>query len=456
MKKRIKKRNLVIFTILLILIICNFTIYLTKNNQKDVTIKQNLQKEEKNQTKKERIISNILVYNTEEIITEEFLEWITEQYSLEILEKIETSLKESENNTKIWHQLTGNSLYVLFDEYKQISSNRIKKLTTKAKRSEAILSFIGDVSLADNWYIMPKYDERGKKIYGILSENVVEILKSSDITIANNEFTISNRGEKMPNKFYTFRGKSERLNIYNEMGVNLVTLANNHIYDFGEIAFNDSLEALEQYGIPYIGAGRNIEEATQPYYYIINGYKIGFVNATRAEKFILTPEATTTTGGVFRCYNPMSFIDLIQKTKKNSDYVIALVHWGKEDSSELEQVQIETSKQYIDAGADIIIGSHAHTLQGIDFYQDKAIIYNLGDFIFNNETKDTGIFQLKIDSDGIFSYYFKPCKEENEYTYLLSGEEQKRVLSKIQFLSPNITIKEDGEFYSRNNTSQSN
>ena len=77
--------------------------------------------------------------------------------------------------------------------------------------------------------------------------------------------------------------------------------------------------------------------------------------------------------------------------------MVALVHWGKEDSHELESVQKETSRIYIDAGADIIIGSHAHVLQGIEFYNHKPIIYNLGDFIFNDETKDTGIFQIKMN-----------------------------------------------------------
>lgn len=254
----------------------------------------------------------------------------------------------------------------------------------------------------------------------------------------------------MPKKYYTFRASPDRLSIYEEMGVNLVTLANNHIYDYGETAFYDALDALEDYNIPYIGAGRNIEEAKLPFYYIINGYKIGFVNATRAEKFILTPEAKENSGGVLRCYDPTTFISVIEETKKNSDFVIALVHWGKEDSSELEQAQLETAPKYIDAGADLIIGTHAHTLQGIDFYNNKAIVYNIGDFIFNHETKDTGIFQLKIDNEGNFKYYFLPCYQKDKYTSLLTGDEQARVLNKMRNFSPNITITEAGEIIQNN------
>ena len=103
-----------------------------------------------------------------------------------------------------------------------------------------------------------------------------------------------------------------------------------------------------------------------------------------------------------------------------------------------------------DVGADLIVGTHAHTLQGIDFYNDKAIVYNIGDFIFNHETKDTGIFQLKIDNEGNFKYYFLPCQQKDKYTFLLNGNEQIRVLNKMRKLSPNITITKYGEIIQNN------
>lgn len=249
----------------------------------------------------------------------------------------------------------------------------------------------------------------------------------------------------MPGKYYTFRASPKRLPIYNEMGVDLVTLANNHVYDFGKTAFYDMINSLNEYKIPYIGAGKNINEAKQPYYFIVNGYKFAFVNATRAEKIILTPEATDTEGGVFRCYDPTAFINVIKEVKKESDYVIALIHWGREDSHELENVQIETSKLYIDAGADVIVGSHAHVLQGVEFYNNKLIVYNLGDFIFNNETKDTGIFQMKINNNGSLEYYFIPAYESGEYTKLLTDSEKERVIKNMNSWSRNATIDNTGK-----------
>ena len=442
MKKRKKRKLKLWFKLLLtfiFIISIITTIYLIINsNKKNITIKKHI-------ITTDEVITNILSHDIDKNITKEFLLWINDNYSKETLLKLNKELKDNSYNTNTWHTITGNSLIVLQDlyqdKYKNMSNITIKDIKTK----EISLDFIGDVSLADDWYIAPKYDERGKKIYGILSEEVVKELNSTSLTIANNEFTISNRGEKMPGKYYTFRASPSRIPIYNEMGVDLVTLANNHVYDYGKLAFLDMLESLDKYKMPHIGAGKNLADASTPYYFIINGYKIAFVNANRSEKNILTPGATDTEPGVLRCYDPTYFTNLIKNTKQESDFLIALLHWGKEDHHELETVQVETSKAYIDAGADLIIGTHAHVLQGIDFYKDKAIIYNIGDFIFNHEDKDTMILKTIIDNDGNFKYYIIPAHQKDKYTYLLTGNDKERVINNIINYSNNsINIDSNG------------
>ena len=389
------------------------------------------------------LINNIKNTIDDENIDDNFLTWIYENYQIDALKKIDSYLENNQYDENIWHKATGNSYLVLNDLYNNTYNNmdNVKIINTS---KENTISFVGDVSLADNWYIMPKYDERNKGIYGILSEDTVKVMTETDIMVINSEFTISDRGEKIP-KLYNFKASPKRIPIYNEMGADLLTLANNHVYDYGKEAFYDMLDSLNEYKIPYIGAGKNIDEAKEPYYFILNGYKIAFINATRAEKNIKTPEATETEGGVFRCYDPEPLKKVISETKKNSDYIILLVHWGSEDSHELEDVQIDTSKTYLDAGADVIVGTHAHVLQGIDFYNHKPIIYNLGDFIFNNETKDTGIFQIKLNDNGEMQYYFIPAKQENEYTKLLYDNERERVINNINSWSHNATINKDGE-----------
>ena len=440
-RKRKKKRRLkkwvwisILLIIVLICIVIIFAMFGKNNNKSNNAVKK---------IKSNKIsISDILNKIDDKDIDNDFLNWYRDNYDIN---KLYNYLDKNDYNRNIWHKLSGNSFIVLKDLENDSYKNMDNVKIINNKKNIFSFGFVGDVSLADNWYIMPEYDKRGKGIYGILDKNVVDIMTKSDIMIANSEFTISDRGEKMKGKYYTFRGSPKRIPIYNEMGVDLVTLANNHVYDFGSVAFNDMLDALDKYKMPYIGAGHNINEASKPYYYVANGYKIGLVNASRAEKLLLTPGATDTSEGVFRCYDPEKLISVIKDVKSKSDYVILLLHWGREDSHDLENVQIETSKQYIDAGADIIVGSHAHVLQGFEFYNSKFISYNLGDFIFNHETKDTGILEVSLDNEGKFKYKFIPCLEKDKYTKLLTDSEKTRVLNLMKSWSRgNINIDSDG------------
>lgn len=312
---------------------------------------------------------------------------------------------------------------------------------------DTTISIVGDISLADNWSVMPAYDARGQGVDGILSAEALDIMRSSDFMVANSEFTVSNRGSAIPGKAYTFRAAPERLSIYYDMGVDLVTLANNHVYDYQGDAFNDMLDAFDKHDIPHIGAGHNLEEAKKAYYYKApSGQTIAFVNASRAEKWgIDTPGATETTGGILLCYDTTEFVDAIKTAKANADIVIAIIHWGTESSHVLEQVQIDTAREYIDAGADIIVGGHAHTLQGIDYYNGKPIIYNLGDYIFNDMSEPTAIFQVKINPEGEMHYYFIVGWQENEYTRILEGDERADLVRQVESWSPNIIISEDNE-----------
>lgn len=317
----------------------------------------------------------------------------------------------------------------------------VKIIETKDKIT---LDFVGDVSLADNWYIAPKYDSRGG-ISGVLGDTMLEEMKSATVMVANSEFTVSNRGTKMKGKTYTFRAKPERLKIYDEMGVDLVSLANNHVYDFGKDAFLDMLDSFEKYEIPHVGAGRNLAEAKKPFFFIINGKSFAFFGATRAEKNILTPGATKTSEGVFRCYDPTEAVELIKELREDTDYVIPMIHFGRENSHDLEKEQVSSAKQYIDAGADMVVGHHAHVLQGVEIYKDKPIIYNLGNFLFNDQEVETALYKVVMDADGKMDYYVLPALQKNEKTVLLDGKQKQKIIDEMNSWSMNAKLSSDGK-----------
>ena len=433
LKKWVKVSLLLIGSVLVLFLVLN-------------TFLKNTKKENKEEPKEETKIDYEKIVNyklKDKNISKEFISWVGENYEGS-LKKLSDSLYEKEYNESVWHEVTGYSYLVLNDLYnkKYDSMDNVKIIESSGVST---LSFIGDVSLADNWAIMPEYDARGKKVLGILSQEVVDTMNNSTLMVANSEFTVSTRGQAMAGKQYTFRANPSRLSVYGEMGMDLVTLANNHVYDFGRDAFLDMLDAFDNIKMPRIGAGRNAAEARKPYYFIIGGYKFAFVNATRAEKYILTPEATDTNPGVFRCYDPTNMQNLISEVRKESDYVIAIIHFGKEGYHELEDEQVRSAKLYVDAGADAVIGHHAHALQGIEFYKDKPIVYNLGDFIFNALREETAMFQIKLEEDGTMNYYILPALQNNCYTEFLKGQDKQDLINKILSWSINVNIDSEGK-----------
>ena len=281
------------------------------------------------------------------------------------------------------------------EDIPSISENQ--EIDFEEKELDITLAFAGDLSLADNYLVMEYYRKEGKEnIANCIDPAYIKLMTDADIMWINNEFCYSNQGSPMSGKQYTFRANPENVSILKELGVDIVGLANNHVYDFGEQAFLDTLATLKNAGITYVGAGATIDEASAPVYVALDGYRIAYVCATRAEKNIKTPQATESSGGVFRCYDNTAFIEKIKQAKSNADFVIALPHWGTEYSTTLEQEQIDGARAYIDAGADAVIGSHTHCLQGIDFYENKPILYSLGNFWFNDYSLKTMLLQLHI------------------------------------------------------------
>lgn len=424
---------LVIFVILVILFVCCFDF-----------------KEKEEPVKKIDYVSLILKLENN-LLDENFLLWLNDNYNEEVMKDLYNGLKENTFDNSFWHNKTGNSYIVLQDLYFNMYENRSDLKYIEGSKESVSIGFAGDVSLADNWAIMPKYISRNKGVYGILSEDMVNYMTNLDWMNVNSEFAFSNRGTKMAGKQYTFRANPSHVNIYNDMSVDMVALANNHVYDYGQDAFYDTLNTLKSNNLPYVGAGVNKEEAEKSYYLVINGYKISFLNATRAEKYIMTPEAKESSPGVFRCYDTTRLVERIKEEKLKSDFVVVIVHWGKETYHTLEQVQIDTGKVYIDSGADLVVGHHAHVLQGMEFYKGKLIAYNLGNFIFNSQTVDTGILKWELANDGSSKYYFYPGIQSECYTRGVSGQDALNLYSKMTGWSINANFLEDGQIVERIN-----
>lgn len=329
----------------------------------------------------------------------------------------------------------------------ECSEEAYEEIPTEAENQplDITLAFAGDLSLADNYVVMDYYhNEAEEDLANCIDSAYIKRMNDADVMWINNEFCYSDQGSPIPGKAYTFCAAPENVSILKELGVDIVGLANNHVYDFGPEAFADTLATLRGAEIAYVGAGADIKEASAPVYVDVDGYKIAYVAATRAEKNIKTPEATETSGGVFRCYDNTDYIEKIKEAKANADYVIALPHWGAEHSTILEAAQTDGAKEYIDAGADAVIGAHTHCLQGMDFYNGKPIIYSLGNFWFDDYTLDTMLLELHLTgtTDHVqVTVEMVPGTQSERVTRMSSTvQERNRIYAYMESISSNIGI----------------
>lgn len=323
----------------------------------------------------------------------------------------------------------------------------------KSNKTDGIVTigFVGDILFDDEYAIMASLLSRGKSLENAISEPLLAKMQDVDIMMVNNEFPYTDRGTPTEGKTYTFRADPSTVSYLEDMGADIVSLANNHIYDFGEVGFLDTLNTLEEQGMPYVGAGRNLEEASSPVYFISGDMKIAFVAATQIERLDNpdTKGATENSAGVFRCWNPQRLYEVVAKAKEDSDFVIVYIHWGTENVSEPDWAQLEQAPKLAEAGADLIIGDHPHCLQGIQYFGDVPVIYSLGNFLFNSKTLDSCMVQVDISLQGIESFQFIPAIQKDCRTDFAYGEEKDRIISYMNSISYGVNIDSEGIVTSR-------
>ena len=319
---------------------------------------------------------------------------------------------------------------------------------TPSAEGEISLVFAGDILFDDGYAVMAKMKSRGKGIDGSIAPELLEQMRGADIFMVNNEFTYTKRGSPTPGKTFTFRADPAYASYLIDMGADLVSLANNHSYDYGEVSLTDTLDTLQSIGMTYVGAGSNLEEAVKPVSFIAGDVKIAFLSATQIER-VDNPDtkgATENSPGVFRCRNVDMLLEEVTRAKAENDFVVVYIHWGTESTSELDWAQKEQAPKIAAAGADLIIGDHPHVLQGITYYGETPVIYSLGNFLFNSKTLDTCLVKVTLDSESgaLKNFQFIPALQKDCYTSLLAGSEKDRVIRYMQSLSPEVLIDGNG------------
>ena len=264
------------------------------------------------------------------------------------------------------------------------------------------LTFVGDIMLSEGVGKVAKQ-------HGVpyLFAGVKKQLTADDLTIGNLECAVSTRGAR-EEKTYTFRADPALLPGLRKSGIEAVTLANNHALDFGRQALLDTLVNLRKAGIVSVGAGVDAEEAYRPALLTVGEQRVALLGASRVlptDRWAAGEEQS----GIASAYDPARLLEEIRRVRPNADLVVVYFHWGRERKLSPERYQRLLARQCIDAGADLIIGSHPHVPQGFEYYRGKLIVYSLGNFVFNTRTKSTMMVQTTFREGKLQSATAIPC-----------------------------------------------
>lgn len=326
-----------------------------------------------------------------------------------------------------------------------VSQEEIKREPVK---KEITISVAGDFTLGTDTKfayessLPAAFINNGRK-YSYFMQNVSKIFSEDDYTLVNLEttFTDSNiKAHKDGDVFYNFKGPKEYVNILTNASIDGVTIANNHIYDYGSEGIKDTVNTLKENNIGICGEGYKILKDIQ-------GIKFGFLGYT---------------GWAYSNELKTKIVNDINELKiQGAKVIIPYFHWGIERSYEPYDVQQNLARFAIDNGADAVIGSHPHVIQSMESYKGKLIAYSMGNFCFggnsNPPDKRTFILQLKanIEDDKLIEFEYKVLpamissrNDKNDYIpTLASGENKTNILKTLNELSPTLKGNIKDEFF---------
>ena len=265
------------------------------------------------------------------------------------------------------------------------------------------------------------------KRYELIFNDFASVLEQGDFNITNLECPLYNGNELMPKIGTNLKVNESFVDILKEGKFHLVTLANNHIMDFGVNGLQSTMTICRKERIEFVGVGLDLHEARRIFYKTINGIRIAILNFAENE--------FSTTHGNYPGANPLNpianFYD-IQEARENADFVFVIIHGGHEHYQLPSPRMQETYRFFVDAGADAVIGHHAHCYSGYEIYKSKPIFYGLGNFVFDsfggirNGTWTEGFAVCFSMNDGAVSFTLHPYtqgKEENPGVHLMKDSD---------------------------------
>lgn len=265
------------------------------------------------------------------------------------------------------------------------------------------LVFAGDVHFMDRTATLLKNPATA---FGPIASQ----LSAADLTIVNLETAITSRGTAEP-KTYHFRTTPVAIDALKAAGIDAVSIANNHTLDYGRVGLLDTLDALRAASFPAFGAGENTESAYRPWLTTVRGVKTAVLGFNQVNELSSSWAPGPAKPGIAMAFDTQRAVAAVTAARQQADLVIVFNHWGDEGNSCANTAQKTFAGKLSAAGADLIIGAHAHTLQGSGWLGPTFVAYGLGNFLWYGPSKstETGVLRLTVRDRHVTKREFLPA-----------------------------------------------
>jgi poly-gamma-glutamate capsule biosynthesis protein CapA/YwtB (metallophosphatase superfamily) len=245
--------------------------------------------------------------------------------------------------------------------------------------------------------------------------SVAPVFAKADLAMVNLETAITDRGEPVDGKAYHFRSPAVSFSALKAAGVDVVGMANNHALDYGTVGLADTFAAIEASGMPVLGLGHDAAEAFRPHLTSINGQRIAIFAATDwlEPGLVSRWAATDAQPGLAFCIDPRRLLSAVSSVRLHVDTLVVFLHWGTETTHCASPEQHTLAQDLIGAGADIIVGSHAHRVFGAGHVGNALVAYGLGNFVYfreDGESGSSGILLVTATGRHVDRYEWVPAR----------------------------------------------
>ena len=239
---------------------------------------------------------------------------------------------------------------------------------------------------------------------------IAGLLRSADLTVVNLETAVTDGGKPQP-KYYHFRTRPAAFTALRAAGIDIANMANNHVLDYGRVGLADTLAAARHARFPVLGIGTNAAAAWSPYIVTVKGVRIAFLGVSQVAELASSWVATRTRSGEANSINLRRTLAAVRAAKKVAKVVIVIMHWGTEGQACPDANQLALAPKLAAAGATIIVGSHAHVLQGSGWLGHTFVAYGMANFLWweASYSTDTGVLQLTLHRHGPLTERFVPA-----------------------------------------------